>query len=1075
MADNVRFHNKYHRRNHHSSPSTGYPDSGSDPIASQTEPFVGGFYIQGPLSAAGNMTIGGNTLIRGNLSALGDVSVIDTYVTITSALSVVNNATGPALTVIQRGVQDIAQFMDDAQSALKIMDGAKIRFFEDGSSGAIGINTNNTSNALSLKGTISAVGEPIFRALAADGSGVTIAGPNTTNDTQLQISRLDTDKFNFRVKGTTGSAYLNVYDQTNGTAGDGFVLKGNNVGIGNATPLVKLTVSGNISATGALSATGTENNYFASNVGIGISTPLEKLTVQGNISASNSCIASTLCGRYLILAHSPANDGTNPTLSIGEYTGGSTTLSAFTGYRIEYDETTNALNLSSIGFDAQKQIVQIEKGGLVTLANGICAIGTSYTQFLTSRDITIAHSPANDGTNPTLSIGEYTGGSTTLSAFSGYRIEYDETTNDLNLSALGFNTARQALKITPAGNINTNLLSAISPNYFNLNNLITNLSAVTGLGQDNLSHFIGGRMGINTTPVSSYAMHVRGGNIRVDGVDYSAVPGFDGTIYDSDGQSLFDLRSAAPNANYSLSIASSGLNNFMKLFGGRSLDQNPFVAVRKGQPIRFAQFNNFYGQGFSEVARIGGNSNVSIGLSADGAERLTVLGNISASGNVLFNSSTGRNLDLIHTPANDGTNPVLRIGELTPGDTALSGFSGAFISYDESTNVFGISSVFEPARGVPAIAIDRNGFVGHGTDVPKARMHNIGTSYNQIPQFANTPNAVYEHVFGLSTGSRRFLIANDNKDLTAVTAGTNNLFEVIRNAGGYAETRVYTNAGTVDSSIMGGANSYLAKTSTNLLGVGTDTPTEKLTVLGNISASGNVLFNSSTGRNLDLIHIPANDGTNPVLRIGECTPGDTALSGFSGAFVSYDEFTNTFGISSQFAPAMATPAMSIDRNGYFFTSSNASPRMTIAYAMTSANFLLSATNTTFSHIPLFTVPNNVLYYVPGVDVTFTLENVAGGNTNNSDQMPVFRLARGNTGATNQEMSIDLTPFSPSAGYNSIGWCRQSTNTTSGKTMALPGDTVYLKVRVGYNNTNGTTTAYSILSGRVILTGYYILP
>ena len=134
MADNVRFHNKYHRRNHHSSPSTGYPDSGSDPIASQTEPFVGGFYVQGPLSAAGNMTIGCNTLIRGNLSALGDFSVIDTYVTITSALSVVNNATGPALTVIQRGAQDIAQFIDDTQSVLKIMDGAKIRFFEDGSS-----------------------------------------------------------------------------------------------------------------------------------------------------------------------------------------------------------------------------------------------------------------------------------------------------------------------------------------------------------------------------------------------------------------------------------------------------------------------------------------------------------------------------------------------------------------------------------------------------------------------------------------------------------------------------------------------------------------------------------------------------------------------------------------------------------------------------------------------------------------------------------------------------------------------------------------------------------------------------
>jgi hypothetical protein len=127
-----------------------------------------------------------------------------------------------------------------------------------------------------------------------------------------------------------------------------------------------------------------------------------------------------------------------------------------------------------------------------------------------------------------------------------------------------------------------------------------------------------------------------------------------------------------------------------------------------------------------ERFRIDGSGNVGIGAPTP-AEKLTVSGNISASGNVLFYSSTGRNLDLIHTPANDGTNPVLRIGESIPGDTALSGFSGAFVSYDESTNVFGISSLFLPEKGVPAIAIERFGNVGIGTTSPVTKLEVNGS------------------------------------------------------------------------------------------------------------------------------------------------------------------------------------------------------------------------------------------------------------------------------------------------------------------------------------------------------------
>jgi hypothetical protein len=55
MSDNARFHNKLHRKNHHSVCTPGYPDSATDPIASYTEPFQGDFVINGSLSASGSI------------------------------------------------------------------------------------------------------------------------------------------------------------------------------------------------------------------------------------------------------------------------------------------------------------------------------------------------------------------------------------------------------------------------------------------------------------------------------------------------------------------------------------------------------------------------------------------------------------------------------------------------------------------------------------------------------------------------------------------------------------------------------------------------------------------------------------------------------------------------------------------------------------------------------------------------------------------------------------------------------------------------------------------------------------
>ena len=47
MADNVRFHSKYHGKAHHTVTTPGYYDSGVDPIAGPGNEFQGNFHLSG--------------------------------------------------------------------------------------------------------------------------------------------------------------------------------------------------------------------------------------------------------------------------------------------------------------------------------------------------------------------------------------------------------------------------------------------------------------------------------------------------------------------------------------------------------------------------------------------------------------------------------------------------------------------------------------------------------------------------------------------------------------------------------------------------------------------------------------------------------------------------------------------------------------------------------------------------------------------------------------------------------------------------------------------------------------------
>jgi hypothetical protein len=65
-----------------------------------------------------------------------------------------------------------------------------------------------------------------------------------------------------------------------------------NVGIGTTAPGQKLTVAGNLSAHGSLSATGAGYNYFNSRVGIGTTSPTAKLHIDDNATAGTGLLVT---------------------------------------------------------------------------------------------------------------------------------------------------------------------------------------------------------------------------------------------------------------------------------------------------------------------------------------------------------------------------------------------------------------------------------------------------------------------------------------------------------------------------------------------------------------------------------------------------------------------------------------------------------------------------------------------------------------------------------------------------------------------------------------------------------------
>jgi hypothetical protein len=286
-----RFHNKFHRQNHHSDPTVGYPDSAFDPIASFEQPFKGEFYSQGDIITTQNLSAGVNLNVTNNANIFGTSVRTPNIGTGEDNSVVVLNASGYLKTdEINPGVWDTTmKFVSASDGALtvnrltKATDSTGINesiVFDNGTN--VGIGTDTPTEKLDVNGSA------IVR------TNLTVNGDFTVLGTTSQLDTLvyTTSAVSITNAGTgpaltvtqTGSQPIAHFIDSNG---DDIIFADNGyVGLGVSSPSEKLTVSGNLSTSGTATIGTIADNTTGTSVVIESDGLLQKRTL--NVAAFNT-------------------------------------------------------------------------------------------------------------------------------------------------------------------------------------------------------------------------------------------------------------------------------------------------------------------------------------------------------------------------------------------------------------------------------------------------------------------------------------------------------------------------------------------------------------------------------------------------------------------------------------------------------------------------------------------------------------------------------------------------------------------------------------------------------------------
>ena len=133
-------------------------------------------------------TVAGSATIQGDLTVQGNFTCLDTIVTTTSAFSISNHGTGPALSVEQTGANcDLATFVDSEGGNVTIYDGGKVGI---GTAGAPSEKLTVSGN-LSANGTAQIDGAATIGGTATFDNGVNFCGVCTGTDNTVLVQNSD--------------------------------------------------------------------------------------------------------------------------------------------------------------------------------------------------------------------------------------------------------------------------------------------------------------------------------------------------------------------------------------------------------------------------------------------------------------------------------------------------------------------------------------------------------------------------------------------------------------------------------------------------------------------------------------------------------------------------------------------------------------------------------------------------------------------------------------------------------------------------------------------------------------------